>query len=267
VVLAAAAAVFWLRQGAPPAPLPVVQTPAAAPAPSAPASAASVVAALPASAPAEVIEAPAPAAAMTAADIEPSLAELFGQKAVSTLLLSDDFAHRLVATVDNLARQHAPSILWPVNRADGRFTVEDTAGGPVISADNAQRYTPLVLLVESVDPGRAAALYARMRPLLQQAYHELGYPNGNFDERVLEVIDVLLAAPTVKYPVKLKLTEIKGPIASQRPWVHYEFADAELEARPAGQKIMMRVGVVNERRLKARLREFRHQLLRQMPAR
>ena len=37
----------------------------------------------------------------------------------------------------------------------------------------------------------------------------------------------------------------------------FEFADPELEALSAGQKILVRVGIDNERRLKAKLREIR----------
>jgi hypothetical protein len=64
----------------------------------------------------------------------------------------------------------------------------------------------------------------------------------------------------VSYPVKLQLTEVKGPIPSVRPWTRYQFADPKLEALAAGQKILLRVGPVNERRLKAKLAEIRQQL-------
>jgi hypothetical protein len=48
--------------------------------------------------------------------------------------------------------------------------------GAVIGADNGNRYTRLVQLVEEVDPIRVAGLYIRMYPLLQRAYEELGFP-------------------------------------------------------------------------------------------
>jgi len=127
--------------------------------------------------------------------------------------------------------------------------------------DNALRYTPFVLLVETVDLGRAVDLYVRMYPLLQRAYEELGYPGRYFNDRVIEVIDQLLATPDAAYPTRVQLTEVKGPIPSQRPWVRYEFADPALESLTAGQKILIRVGAVNERRLKNRLAEIRQELL------
>jgi hypothetical protein len=42
--------------------------------------------------------------------------------------------------------------------------------------------------------------------------------------------------------------------------VLYEFADPELEARSAGQKLLLRMGPANAARVKSRLREFRRQI-------
>jgi hypothetical protein len=75
------------------------------------------------------------------------------------------------------------------------------------------------------------------------------------------VIDLLLAAPEIEGPVRLDLMEVKGPIPAERPWVRYEFAHPQLESLPAGQKIMVRIGVANERRLKQRLAEVRREIV------
>jgi hypothetical protein len=83
-------------------------------------------------------------------------------------------------------------------------------------------------------------------PLFQQAFVELGYPDGYFNDRLIEVIDHLLEAP-----------EPKGPVKLVSPKVLYEFADPELERLSSGQKMMIRVGPENEARLKAKLREIR----------
>ena len=62
--------------------------------------------------------------------------------------------------------------------------------------------------------------------------------------------------------VAVKLTEVKGPIPSNRPWVRYEFADPQLQSLSAGQRILLRSGDVNQRRLMARLRDLRRQIAR-----
>ena len=193
--------------------------------------------------------------------ITDALINLLGRKAVEGFLRTDDFARRFVATVDNLGREQAPSALWPVVPTPGRFTVEDQPGGAVIAHDNAARYTPLVLLAGTLDAGNAAKLYRRMYPLLQQAYRELGYGDRYLNDRVVEVIDLLLQTPEPADPPRLQLVEVKGSVPSIRPWVRYEFADPGLERLAAGQKILVRVGPVNQQRLKGKLRELREQLV------
>ena len=120
-----------------------------------------------------------------------------------------------------------------------------------IAPENAARYTPFVRVIEHVDAKKAAALYTRFYPLFQQAYEELGYPGRYFNDRLIETIDNLLAAP-----------EPDGPIALTVPHVLYEYRDPDLESRSAGQKALMRVGRDNERRLKAKLRELRQEIVK-----
>ncbi|VTU31213.1 hypothetical protein H4CHR_02761 [Variovorax sp. PBS-H4] len=194
------------------------------------------------------------------AHVRSALAELLGAKAVGNFLQTDGFVHRFVATVDNLPRDQAAARMWPVQRTPKRFMASGSGDVQTISLDNGARYTPLVLFAESVDPQRAAALYQKLYPLFQQAYEELGYPNRHFNDRLVAVIDHLLQAPEPAGQPQVKLVEIKGDVASERPWVHYEFVDPGLESLSAGQKMMIRAGLVNERRLKARLREFRGQI-------
>ena len=42
----------------------------------------------------------------------------------------------------------------------------------------------------------------------------------------------------------------------------YEYADAQLESRPAGQKLLLRMGPANARIIKAKLREFRAEIVK-----
>ena len=66
-----------------------------------------------------------------------------------------------------------------------------------------------------------------------------------------------MAAPEPAQPPAVHLVEVKGEVPSTRPWVRYEYADEKLESLSAGQKIMVRVGLDNERRLKGWLAGFR----------
>jgi hypothetical protein len=204
---------------------------------------------------------PLPTLDQSDARLMQALGQLMDQRSLRSLLQTDGLVRRFVATVDNLQRKHAASQRWPVNPTPARFLAARSADQEFIDADNSLRYTPFVVLVEQVDVGRAVSMYASFYPLFQQAYEELGYPNRYFNDRLIEVIDHLLAAPEPAGPVAVRLIELRGPMRMTRPWVHYEFADPELEALSAGQKLMVRVGPVNETRLKARLRAFRAALV------
>ena len=71
------------------------------------------------------------------------------------------------------------------------------------------------------------------------------------------MIDLLLATPEPSGPLRVRLPEIKGPLQPERPWVLYEFDDTALQALSSGQKTLLRMGPVNQRRLKAKLIELR----------
>ncbi len=249
----------WLRRSATEEAEPVAvpsMTPAApapAPAASEPAIKYPVAAIEPEAQPAP----PLPALAESDAYVQAALTELLGKKNVLTFLQLDGFARRVVATVDNLAREHAPPMVWPVNPTPGRFSTRGQAGAETIHPDNSQRYTPFVLFVEAVDAAQAVKLYVRLYPLFQQAYEELGFPKRYFNDRLVAVLDKLLAAPVQEGPVGVGLVNVKGPVPSERPWVRYEFADPKLEALSAGQKMLIRTGPVNHRRLRAKLLEVR----------
>ena len=284
-VAAGAAWWFWLRPAEPPAvPAPVVSAPAARPAP---APAPEPVASAPmaeASGPQNRVEALAPAdttlPALAESDqrVTELLGELLGKDKVMTYLLTDGFVRRVVATVDNLGRAHAPSRMWPVQPSPERFVVDGAAGGAgaangaansnatapaesngptTVSATNAARYTPLLAFAEAVPMEPAVALYARLYPLFQQAYEELGYPKRYFNDRLVAVLDHLLQAPEPQGPLRVKLTPVNTEVTNLRPWVRYEYVDPALESLSSGQKIMVRMGSANELRAKALIRDLR----------
>lgn len=189
--------------------------------------------------------------------VKERLTELLGAGTVAASIESEDFVRRVVATVDNLARPLAPPMKWPIHPTPGRFTVETGGGGTVIAAKNAARYAQFVALVESVDSGRAVALYRLLYPLFQSAYESLGYPGKYFNDRLVAVIDLLLATPEPSGPLKVELPEIRGPLKPTRPWVLYRFSDPALEGLSSGQKMLLRAGTENRKRLKSKLAEIR----------
>jgi hypothetical protein len=185
-----------------------------------------------------------------------SLAAPLGEHAFNDIVISKDIARRVVATIDNLPRKKVAERLLPVKQPSGQIVTSGQGEIVTLSAANYARYSRYVKLAQAIDAKQLVALYIHFYPLFLQAYQELGYPKKQFNDRLVQVIDHLLAAPAVPQPVELV-----------RPKVLYEFEDPELEDLSAGQKIMIRIGPENAAAMKAKLREIRREVVAEIPGR
>ena len=177
--------------------------------------------------------------------IKDALGEALGNDAMH-YLVPESIVRHLVVTIDNLPRQKAPAAKRPVVSPGGPFLAEGDEVYATLEPKNYARYTSMVDAVRRLDMQRMADVYLRFYPLFQGAYQDLGYPNGYFNDRLVAVIDLLLATP-----------QPSGPIELTRPNVTYTFADPTLEALPAGQKLLIRMGPDNAAVIKAKLKELR----------
>lgn len=261
IVLAGAGGYYWWQQRQP---APVAQAPAAAAEPgSAPVAVAPTPTVAAASQPsiAHPVDLPQDAAPPTLAQqdklIMQALSTVLGSRPGASMVIRDDFVRRAVVTIDNLGRAHAAPRLWPIEPPAGKFSVQRLGERDVIAIANTARYNAFATLASSIDVVRAAALYKQHYPVFQATYKELGYPQAYFNDRVVAVIDQLLATPEAPQPLAVKLVEVKGEVASTQPWTRYEFVDPKLEALPAGSKMLLRMGSDNAQRMKAKLTAFR----------
>ena len=174
------------------------------------------------------------------------LSGMFGEDVLAALFNSDEFVRRLVVTVDSLPEKKLPRQHLLFKRVPGQFLVAGEGDARSISPDNAARYAPYAQLATRIETQRLVNLYARFYPLFQEVYAELVKPNAYFNDRVVEVIDNLLATP-----------EVAEPIPVVQPKVFYLYADPELEALSAGQKALLRMGAANAAQVKAKLRALR----------
>jgi hypothetical protein len=93
-----------------------------------------------------------------------------------------------VATIDNLPRQTAAQRLMPVKPVAGTFLTSTTGPYAEIKAENYLRYRPYVQVMEAVEAKKLVAAYVHFYPLFQDAYRELGYPTGYFNDRLVEAV-------------------------------------------------------------------------------
>jgi hypothetical protein len=190
--------------------------------------------------------APLPALADSDPQLSDALKSLAGASAVKSYLQPENIIRRLVVTVDNLPRQKVAVDKRPTPPVAGSFVADGDELHATLNPQNFARYQPLVAVVGRLDMQQLTAVYIRFYPLFQQAYQDLGYPSGYFNDRLVQVIDILLATP-----------QPTGPIALVRPNVMYTYADPALESRPAGQKLLIRMGPDNAAAIKTKLMELR----------
>lgn len=208
-----------------------------------------------ASVPAPASTAPLPALGDSDASVRSALVALGGD-GLKDLLLPQSVVNHIVATVDALPRHElGSSFILPLHTPRSAFRVGETQGILTADARNAERYAPYMAIVQHADPQALVAWYVHSYPLFQQAWRELGYPKGYFNDRLIVAIDDMLAAPMPAQPPALQLE--KG---------RYVYVDPALESLSVGQKLMLRVGPANETELKAKLRTIRDLLTARPPS-
>lgn len=178
--------------------------------------------------------------------IRQSLAELLDAASLERLFHLDSLVRRFVITVDELPRKKLPRRYLLAKPLAGKFAVVGEGETLAIDTRNSRNYALYVRLAEAMDTGKLVSVYAHFYPLLQEEYGNLAQPDKYFNDRVVEAIDDLLAAPELTQPPRLVQNKVL-----------YEFADPALEQLSAGQKIMIRIGGDNAARVKAKLREIR----------
>lgn len=189
------------------------------------------------------------------ADVTAGLAAAAGAD-LSSLLVSQRIIERIVATVDALPRHEAlGTFTLPARVPRGAFAVDEADGEVRIAGQNSQRYAPYMSAITSADPQSLVTWYVHAYPLFQQAYRQLGYPDGYFNDRAIEAIDDMLAAPELA----------EAPVV-QRSKAYYIYADPALESLSTGQKLLLRVGHPDAVIIKAKLRDIRALLVGQGPA-
>lgn len=184
-----------------------------------------------------------------------ALGALMGGADPSTWLVSEFVVQRLVTTIDNLPRASVTRQAYAAKPIAGTLAVTEADARLWLDTANYARYDTAVALFEGADSRALVSAYVRFYPLFQQAWREVGV--GEFNDRLVQVIDHLLAAP-----------EVSGPIELQRPAngrPRLEFVDPRLEAASVGHKALVRIGPDHAARVKAKLAELRGLLAAQRP--
>ena len=168
---------------------------------------------------------------------------------LATWLATKDLVRNFAVVVDNVAEGVSPAKHLPEFAPKQPFRASGSGGALVIDPLSFARYNGLADAVASLDTAGAVKTYRTLRPLFDDAYRELGHPDGNFDVALQRAISNLLATPEVPADARLE-SRVES----------YHYADPTLEGLPPAQKLLLRMGPRNERIVKDKLREILHGL-------
>ncbi|ABV89195.1 DUF3014 domain-containing protein [Shewanella pealeana] len=192
---------------------------------------------------------PLPALADSDTYVQQKVIEVADGMAIEPLLIEDNVVRQFVVFVDNLAQGELARKTAPLKAPSNSFTVSEIANKTYINPDSYHRYDLYADFLASLNDQELAKTYKEMTPLLGEAFAELGYSDISFDDRMQQAIEVMLDAPIIEQPIELDGVS-----------VNYQFVDPKLEALPNAQKLMIRMGPENSRKVKSALRRLQKHL-------
>ncbi len=163
----------------------------------------------------------------------------------TTALISKDMLRNFVTFIDNLSKGNLATKFTPLKRPKQKFLVRESEQKLFLDETSYKRYTPYIDIINSLNIELALEHYQRLMPLIDEAYMELGYESGAFNQTLIDAIEMMLAAPVIRQPIELVA-----------PSVMYKFKDQELEELPAAQKLMLRMGPDNTTQLRPKLQQI-----------
>jgi len=190
------------------------------------------------------------------------LPELTWRKELLKLVIDEDMIRRFVVFTDNfaqgtLAYEHSPFTL-PKSKFSPNSNVDSSVNDKSAMSANTwqwnesstKRFNLYVDLLRSMDSENLVLWYHEMKPLIDEAYAELGYGDEDFTNTLQDAITRVL---DMELPSKEKMQ-------LTRPSVMYQFSDPALESLPETDKLLLRLGKDNLLVIKSVLLELYEKL-------
>ena len=164
-------------------------------------------------------------------------------------LSSDQLLRNVAVVVQNIGSGAAPAQHLRMLRPTGDFIVDegaDESGDEArINPRSYRRYDDYADAIGALDAQAVARIYGTLKPRIQDAYRELGYPDEDFDRALERAFGQLLRTPVVD-----------GDVPLVPHSVQWDYADPKLQSLTSVQRQFLRMGPRNVRIIQAKLREI-----------
>lgn len=168
---------------------------------------------------------------------------------LTTWLGSKELIRKFVAAVDSIANGLSPRPQIDFFSPKGEFRVKRRGYQYYANPSGYKRYDPVADVLASMDSQECVKLYRQLKPAIQDAYRELGYPDEDFDFVLREALVELLRVPVIEGELRLK-----------REIISFAIADPRLENLSQAQKHLLRMGPENVQKIQNKLREIAEML-------
>jgi len=203
-------------------------------------------AARPPTRPAPAARPPVPTTLPALDALDPLMRSLIGEVSASPLLSkwlgTENLARQIVVLVEGAAGDGLPFRFLTHLRPAGEFSVVTRNGRTTIAPDSYARYDAMAGVIAAIDPATVARVYRTLSPRLEEAHGELGQGDRTFDQTLGDSLRRLAETPIPD-----------GPVAVTPRGGLYGFADPRLEALSPAQKLLLRSGPANARRVQTQL--------------
>ncbi len=169
---------------------------------------------------------------------------------VADVLEESSLLERSAAFLDAASNGAVLRDVFPLPRPAGDFAVTQSNGQTVIDPRSYARYDPYAKAFAAVDTGTLVTTFHRFRPLLEQAYANLGFPAERLDNALIGALDEVIAVPQLGAPAAL----VAG-IES------YTYQDPTLEQLSPMARQLLRMGPENQALIQEKARDLRSALL------
>ncbi len=163
----------------------------------------------------------------------------------TTTLLS-----KFVAAVDNIADGESPVKHLAFLGFKKPFRSDFKGDKRYINRLSYNRFNDATAVFISFDNDGLLSLYSQCREAIEGEYKQLGRPESTFHQTFIAAIDILLKTPVVD-----------GEIEVVQGVVSFRYGDPKLEKLNNAQKLFLRMGPNNMRKIQKKLTEIRALLL------
>jgi len=172
------------------------------------------------------------------------------------LVIDDNMIRRFVVFTDNFSQGILTYKHSPLTLPSSSFSAIETQNFDesnqqewLWDKSSERRFSLYIDLIKSIDSESLINWYLEIKPLIDEAYIELGYPDDKFTDTLQSAITRVLDAELPKSPLRII-----------RPSVMYKYQDPAIEALDDVDKLLLRLGKENLLIIKSALLEFSEKL-------